>query len=93
MCYNYYLYGLITLTGDAKTNPGPKRHSTETFSFYHWNVNSIFSYNYVKIFLGKAYITTNLTSFVFLRRTCLDYDDLVIAGYDIARADHLTNTK
>ena len=61
---------LITLSGDVETNPGPKRNSTETFSFCHWNLNSISSHNYVIIFLLKGYITvTNLTSFVYRRRT------------------------
>ena len=49
----------ITLSGDVETNPGPKRNSTETFSFCHWNLNSISSHNYVKISLLKAYITVH----------------------------------
>ena len=44
---------LITLSGDAETNPGPKRNSTETFSFCHWNLNSISSHDYVKVFYSK----------------------------------------
>ena len=36
---------LITLSGDVETNPGPKRNSTETFSFCHWHLNSISSRN------------------------------------------------
>ena len=50
---------LITLSGDVETNPGPKRNSTETFSFCHWNLNSISSHNYVKMFLVKVYITVH----------------------------------
>ena len=69
-----------------ETNPGPKRNSTETFSFCHWNVNSISSHNNVKMFLLKAYITDTLTYRP-------DDENLKIAGYDIARADHPTNTK
>ena len=49
----------ISLSGDVETNPGPKRNSTETFSFCHWNFNSISSHDYVKIFLLKAYITVH----------------------------------
>ena len=41
---------LITLTGDVEISPGPNRNSTVTFSC-HWNLNSIFSHNYPKIFL------------------------------------------
>ena len=90
---------LITLSGDVETNPGPKRNSTETFSFCHWNLNSISSHNYVKISLLKAYITVHKFDIICLSETYLDsstrHDDenLEIPGYDIARADHPTNTK
>ena len=50
-----WLYSILrTLSGDVETNPGPKRNSTETFSFCHWNLNSISSHDYVKMFLLKA---------------------------------------
>ena len=90
---------LITLSGDVETNPGPKRNSTETFSFCHWNLNSISSHNYVKIFLLKAYITVHKFDIICLSETYLDSstrpddDNLETAGYDIARADQPANTK
>ena len=85
--FSLWLYSfLITLSGDVETNPGPKRNSTETFSFCHWNVNSISSHNYFKMFLLKAYIAGTLTYRP-------DDENLKIAGYDITRAGHPTNTK
>ena len=89
----------ITLNGDAETNPGPKQNSTETFLFCHWNLNSISSDDYVKFFLLRAYITVDkfdiisLSEMYFDSSTQPDNDNLEIAGYDIARTDHPTNTK
>ena len=44
---------LITLSGNVETNSGPKRNYTKTFSFCHWNLSSISSHDYVKIFYSK----------------------------------------
>ena len=60
---------IITLSGDVKTNPAPKRNSTETFSFCRWNPNSISSHNYVKISLLKAYITVHKFDIICLSET------------------------
>ena len=90
---------LITPSGDVETNPGPKRISTETLSFCHWNLNSISSHNYVKISLLKACITVHKFDIICLSGTYLDFsarpdnDNLEIEGYDIARAGNPTNTK
>ena len=90
---------LITLSGDVETNPGPKRNSTETFSFCHWNLNSISSHNYVKISLLKAYITVHKFDIICLSETYLDSstlpddDNLEIARYDTVGADQPTNAK
>ena len=89
----------ITLSADVETNPGPKRNCTETFSFCHWNLNSISSHDYVKIFLLRAYITVHIFDIICLSEMYLDsstrHDDgnLEIPGYDIGLADHPTNTK
>ena len=89
---------LVTLSSDVETNPGPKRNSTETFSFCHWSLNSI-SYNYVKISLLKAYVTVHKFDIIYLSETYVDSstrpddDNLEIEGYDIARAYNPTNTK
>ena len=56
---------LITLSADPK----PKRNSTETFSFCLWNLSSIYSHNYVKISLLKAYITVHKFDIISLSET------------------------
>ena len=54
-----WLYSILkSLSIDVETNPGPKRISEKTFPFCHWNLNSISSHDYAKMFLLKAYITT-----------------------------------
>ena len=85
-----WLYSILrTLSGDVETNPGPKRNSTETFSFCHWNLNSISSHDYVKMFLLKAYVTVLKFDIICLSETYLDSstrpgdENLEIAGYDI----------
>ena len=89
----------ITLSSDVETNPGPKGNSTETFSFCHWNLNSISSHDYVKIFLLKTYITVHKFDIMCLSETYLDSntwpddENLEIAAYGIMRADHPSNTK
>ena len=91
-------YSILTLSGDVKTNPRPRRNSTETFSFCHWNLNSISSHNYVKMFLLKAYITVHKFDIICLSETYLDSstrpdeENLEIPGYDIACANYPTNT-
>ena len=90
---------LITLSGDVETNPRSKRNSTETFSIFHWNLNSISSDNYAKLFLLKALITLNNFDIISISLTYLDSstpyhdDNLEIVVYDMVRADHSTNTK
>ena len=90
---------LIPLGGHVESDPGLKRNSTETCLFCYWNLNSIFSHNYVKMFLLKAYTTVHKFDTVCLSEMYLDFsaqpddDNLETAGYDIARADHPTNTK
>ena len=45
---------LILLSADVELNPGPKRVSTRNISTCHWNLNSISTHNYIKMFLLKA---------------------------------------
>ena len=55
--YIQWLYSiLLLLGGHIKGNPGPKQSSISAFSICHWNLSSIFVYNYAKTFLLKAYI-------------------------------------
>ena len=45
-----YKIFFILLSGDAEINPGPRRNTDETFSVFHWNLNSLLAYNYNKLF-------------------------------------------
>ena len=45
-CKVFVLIIMLLLThGDIESNPGPKRRTSNYFSFYDWNVNSIMAHN------------------------------------------------
>ena len=48
---------LITFSGDAEVNPGPKNSVSECLSICHWNLNSISDHDYSKLVPLKAYIS------------------------------------
>ena len=51
----YWLYiFLMTLSGDAEPNSGPKRKATQTLSICHWNLNSICAHNFAELSLSRA---------------------------------------
>ena len=50
---------LLLLGGDAEHNPGTKQSSINAFLIYHWNLNTISTHNYTKMFFLKAYIATH----------------------------------
>ena len=81
---------IVRLSSDIEENPGPKCNSDQSFSICHWNLNSITTHNYLKIFLLRAYITLHNFDVVCISTTALD-ENLEIAGYNLLRADmHLT---
>ena len=47
---------LLMLSGEVEMNQGPLRNCKKYFWFCHWNVNSISSHDYSKLFLLKAYV-------------------------------------
>ena len=77
------------------------QNSKLRFCFYFNTKNKIqiTDHHYVKISFLKAYITVHKSDIICLSETYLDSstrpddDNLEIEGYDIARADHLTNNK
>ena len=87
---------IIRLSGDIEENPGPKRNS---FSICHWNLNSITAHNYLKVSLLRAYISLHNFDVVCISETyldsttALDDENLHIAGYNLLRADHASNSK
>ena len=83
---------IVRLSSDIEENPGPKCNSDQSFSICHWNLNSITTHNYLKIFLLRAYITLHNFDVVCISTTALD-ENLEIAGYNLLRADHAFNSK
>ena len=95
-----WLYScLIILSGDAEVNPGPKNSVSECLSICHWNLNSILTHVYSKLFLLKAFISVHKFDINCLSETYLDStvpvddDNLVVSGYNLIRSDHPCNTK
>ena len=95
-----WLYSLvIKLSGDIEENPGPKANSCDCLSIYHWNLNSIWAHNFIKLSLLRAYISIDKIDNICLSETYLDSsipsddDNLKLPGYNLVRADNLTNTK
>ena len=85
LCWLYIF--LITLSLEVE----------QTFSISHWNLNSIYSYNFAKLYLLKAYVSVQKFDINCLWETFLDssVDDesLEISGYYSIRFDHPTNKK
>ena len=63
---------LLLLGGDDELNPGPKQSSINAFSICHWNLNSLSTHNYAKIFLLKAYIAIHGFDIICISETYLD---------------------
>ena len=89
-------------SGDIKENPRPKPSSNQSFSICHWNLNRISKHNYIKdlkVSLLRAYISTHKFDVTCIFETYLDSNtsdddnNLNIAGYNLIRADHPSNTK
>ena len=90
---------LLMLSGDIETNPGPDPGYLSSFSFCHWNLNSITAHNFIKMSLLQAYNTINRFDIICLSETYLDNsyhtddDQLTFPGYNLIRADNPNNIK
>ena len=74
-------------SGDIEPNPGPKPNFCQSFSIFHWNLNSILAHNFIKfdvVCLSETYLNASISN---------DDDSLEVPGYNLFRADHPTNTK
>ena len=76
LCANHFwLYEIVLkLSGEIEENPGPKPSSNQGFSICHWNLNSIFACNYIKVSLLRAYISTQKFDVICISETYLDSD-------------------
>ena len=65
----------------------------------HWNLNSLFAYNYNKLFLLRADIAVHKFDIICLSETYLDStvasddENLEVTGLSLVRSDHPANTK
>ena len=56
---NFWLYNIfMKLCSDVEESPGPKPSSNQIFSIWHWNFNSIFAHNYIKLSLSLSLLRT-----------------------------------
>ena len=85
--------------GDIEVNPGPKKNSSTSFSFCHWNLNSLIAHNYGKLSSLQAYNSVYKHDVICRSETCLDNSvpsdesDLNFPGYKLVRADYPENVK
>ena len=85
---HFWLYEIVLkLSSDIEENPGSKPSSNQSFSICHWNLNSIFAHNYIKVSLLRAYTSTHKFDVICIFKTYLDSDtsdddiNLKISGY------------
>ena len=69
-------FDLLMLCGDIESNPGPRCNSSQSFSIYHWNLNSIAAYNFSKISLLRVYNAIHNYDIICLSETYLNHDTL-----------------
>ena len=85
--------------GDIEVNPGPKKNCSTSFSFCHWNLNSLIAHNYAKLSSLQAYNSVYKHDVICLSETYLDNSvpsdesDLNFPGYKLVRADYPGNVK
>ena len=95
----WYCKCLPQLSDRIELNPGPKPNFCKNFSICHWNLNSITSHNFIKVSLLTTYNSIHKFDIICLSETYLNSETLSIGkklnvpGYNLIRADHLSNTK
>ena len=91
---------LLICAGDIELNPGPRKNNTSySFSFCHWNLNSIVEHSFSKLSLLKAYNVQHKFDMIYLSETFLDSsiptndEKLNMKGYKLIRVDNLSDSK
>ena len=85
--------------GNIEVNPGPKKNCSTSFSFCHWNSNSLTAHNYVEVSSLQAYINIYKHDEICLPQIYLDNSvlsdesDLDFLGYKMVRANYPENVK
>ena len=96
--YFFFSENLLLLHGDIEANPGPNK-KYKSFTCCHWNVNSLTAHNILKFSSLAAYNSIHKYHFICISETYLDFyvqsddRDIWINGYNLIRADHLSNNK
>ena len=87
------------MSGNIEMNMRPKPSSSNAFSICHWNLNSVFVHNFIKLYLLRAYISIYNSvvlclSEIYFRSTISSNDgNVIIPSYDLYSADHPSNAK
>ena len=80
------------LSGDVETNPGP-----ESFNFCSWNLNSITTYDFLRVSLIEACNSVCNYDLIGIVEThidsTVDEDRLSLDGYTFHKANHPLNVK
>ena len=88
----WLLLKTVLFSGDVETNPGP-----DTLDFCSWNLNSITSYDFLRVSLIEAYNSVYKYDMIGITETHLDStvdnDRLSPDGYSFMRNDHPQNVK
>ena len=58
---------MIKISGDIELNLWPKQKQDQSFSVYHWNLNSIPAQNFQKLELLQGYISNKKVFYASLR--------------------------
>ena len=85
----------LVLFGGIETNPSPGLGCSNSFSFCHWNLNSIAAHNFIKMsllqtynFLHKSDIMCLLGTYYLDNSYHSDNDQLALPWYNLIRADN-----
>ena len=87
--FHGWLYLIRTKqSGDTEENPGPKPNSCQSYSIFHWNLNSISAHSFIKLSLLRAYIAIHKYDVVCSSETYLNAsissndDNWEVPGYN-----------
>ena len=94
----YCFFRLLELSCDIEFNTGPKPGSSQSFSIFHRNLNSMPAHNYSKISLLTVYISIHdldicLSETYVTSTTDINDENLKIPEYIMHRVDHPSNAK
>ena len=67
-----YICCILLTHGDIEVNPGPKKNCSTSFSFCHWNLNSVIAHNYIKLSSLQVYNSVYKHDVICLSETYLD---------------------